>query len=501
LYFYFRIILSQNKTSRYLFVFFLLLAGLFEAVWGLRQLYGDIPSCHGLYRLTGTFFNPGPYSGYLAVIAPVACYYLLRDCVLFRRKFNKRLILFYLRWGISALTLLSIIVVLPAAMGRASWLAITGGCLLVSIIRLLRNRRLLQLFKTHKKKVIIFLVITGVAVIAGGIGMYRLKKDSADGRALMWKIALLTAVEHPSGVGLGNFAGSYGERQAAYFASGQGTEQEEYVAGAPEYAFNEYLQIAVELGVFPLILYLAGIISALYAGIKQKRMGEAGALAALSVFAFMSYPYSVLPFVILLSFLPASASSAMQGKSKAGMKITGTAILVLSIIVMACILDRKPTYSAYQNWREMKMLYGMKQYKAIAEDYGEFSPYLNDQTPFMFEYAQCLSKTEDYATSNAVIRQAVKISGDPMFYNIMGKNYQALRQYDSAETCFKKAANIIPHRIYPYYQLANLYMQAGDTLKAKEMAHIVLTKQPKTESTAVEEMRDEMKKIIRKVDN
>ena len=42
-----------------------------EAVWGLRQLYGYAVSNHSLYVLTGSFFNPGPYSGYLAMILPV----------------------------------------------------------------------------------------------------------------------------------------------------------------------------------------------------------------------------------------------------------------------------------------------------------------------------------------------------------------------------------------------------------------------------------------------
>ena len=46
-------------------------AGGIEAVWGLRQLYGYAVSNHSLYVLTGSFFNPGPYSGYLAMILPV----------------------------------------------------------------------------------------------------------------------------------------------------------------------------------------------------------------------------------------------------------------------------------------------------------------------------------------------------------------------------------------------------------------------------------------------
>ena len=42
----------------------LILLGGIEAVWGLCQLYGFSASGHFRYALTGSLFNPGPYSGY-----------------------------------------------------------------------------------------------------------------------------------------------------------------------------------------------------------------------------------------------------------------------------------------------------------------------------------------------------------------------------------------------------------------------------------------------------
>jgi tetratricopeptide (TPR) repeat protein len=71
-----------------------------------------------------------------------------------------------------------------------------------------------------------------------------------------------------------------------------------------------------------------------------------------------------------------------------------------------------------------------------------------------------------------------------------------MKQYAEAEQCFRKAANIVPGRIYPWYLLANLYVETGETEKAREMARIVLTNEPKVQSTAVREMREKMKEII-----
>ena len=50
----------------------LILAGTIEAVWGLLQVYGYEPSNHSLYALTGSFYNPGPYSGFLTMCLPLA---------------------------------------------------------------------------------------------------------------------------------------------------------------------------------------------------------------------------------------------------------------------------------------------------------------------------------------------------------------------------------------------------------------------------------------------
>jgi tetratricopeptide (TPR) repeat protein len=83
-----------------------------------------------------------------------------------------------------------------------------------------------------------------------------------------------------------------------------------------------------------------------------------------------------------------------------------------------------------------------------------------------------------------------------MLYNIMGKNFQGMKQYAEAERCFVKSSHIVPNRIYPYYLMALMYIDAGDMEKAKVAAQIVLTKEPKVMSTAVREMRDEMRKFL-----
>ena len=173
-------------------------------------------------------------------------------------------------------------------------------------------------------------------------------------------------------------------------------------------------------------------------------------------------------------------------------------LIVAGIILFSTLVQRYPTYNAYKEWSNLKMLGIADAYPEMKNDYERLYPFLSDQTPFLFEYAQCLSKAREYKKSNRILEQAVKISCDPMLYNILGKNYQNLKNYKFAELNFLMASHIVPSRIYPYYLLANLYAESGNTQQALFMAQKVLEKEPKVQSTAINEMREKMRELIEK---
>ena len=57
----------------------LMLGGGIQALYGNLQLWGFYPSHHSLFKMSGSFFNPGPYAGYLACIFPAALgFYLFK---------------------------------------------------------------------------------------------------------------------------------------------------------------------------------------------------------------------------------------------------------------------------------------------------------------------------------------------------------------------------------------------------------------------------------------
>jgi tetratricopeptide (TPR) repeat protein len=501
---------------------FIVFTGLVEAVWGLLQLYGFETSQHNLFKLTGSFFNPGPYAGYLAVVFPMALHYCLVQAKKeeARSKVKKHIVQ-QVRYAVYGLTCILILLVLPAAMSRASWLAAIAGSIVVASRHFSFLTRPLSLKKSlvtcHSS--LIKSLFTGIFVIllsAAFTCLYFLKKDSADGRLLTWKVSMQAVAQHPLGVGLGNFPAAYGEAQAAYIASGRASETEKYVAGNPEYGFNEYLQIAIESGIMALALFIGIIVIAIRSLVKDKNWGVLGSLVSLLVFACFSYPFSVLPFPILLVFLLASCrvsvrENAINGDAINGNGINGDAARRVStrvfvgcglfLITGFCLYKQYPVYQAYKTWNREMVYYHAGMYEDTAKDYEALYPFLNDQVQFLFEYAQSLSKADyqgmadNNVRSNEVLARAMQISCDPMLYNIMGKNYQSLKKYALAEEYLLKSTQIVPNRLYPWYLLCKLYAETEQQDKVDEMAAIVLTKEPKVQSPAIKEMREEVRKL------
>ncbi len=98
----------------------LLLWGLIEAVWGLGQLYNYFPAKHALFKTTGSFLNPGPYGGLIALMFPLTLHYWL-----FYRYKNKFISYLFLDLGMICL------MVFPATLRRTAWIAAIAGCLVV----------------------------------------------------------------------------------------------------------------------------------------------------------------------------------------------------------------------------------------------------------------------------------------------------------------------------------------------------------------------------------
>lgn len=464
--------------------------GFIESVWGIRQVYGFTYSNHSLYALTGSFYNPGPYSGYLAMIFPVCLYEWLK------RKDEKKTIPYY----IAFVVMLLILCVLPAGMSRSAWIAVAVSS---AYIGGMHYRSEIKNYIMHnRKKTVGFAMI---AFILGGIalgGIYQMKKDSADGRLFMWKIAIHAVCERPwTGYGWNSVPAAYGQAQEDYFAAGNYTATEELVAGAPEYVFNEYLQAAIAWGIPVLCIGLLIIGGSMYAGHKQGIYGLCGALLSLVVFAFSSYPLQFPAFVSALVMLVFACGIRVLPLQKVWFRFVFAVLLLAgSYGCFRQYQQKRKTAEVCRQWNKSRVFYQSGAYLQAIESYAEIYEDMKWNARYMFEYGHALHKSHQPEASNGVLKEALKVSGDPMILNIIGKNEQEMKNYESAEHWLMRAVHRLPGRIYPYYLLANLYAEPDffNRDKLEKMVQTVLVKEPKVQSTAIKQMRRKAKDLLEK---
>ena len=358
-------------------------------------------SGHARFALTGSFDNPGPYGGVIAVLCAILGAYALLN-----RK-NDALPVKVLV-TVSAISCALCAVVLPASMSRAAWLSLGVSAVVLGF----REIHLKDWIKANRSLSIAACAVVLVLLV----GIFFLKKDSAIGRLHIWHMELRAIAEKPlSGHGKGTVLGVYGDTQAKYFAEKERPEIITKVAGCPEYAFNEYLKIGVEYGI-PAMLGVIVVLILVIALLLKYRLPFAYGLIAFCVFAFFSYPLEAVRI--------------------------------------------KPDVE--KKWESIRYLSTMELYEDSVEELAPLYDDLKDNYRYLYDYGYALHKCERYQESTKILKEGAVISSDPMFYNIIGRNYEAMKEYDKARDAYIHAHNMVPCRIYPLVLLMEMYASIGD---------------------------------------
>lgn len=464
--------------------------GAMEALHGLGQITGIYPSNHSLFVLTGTFYNPGPYSGYLAAVLPIALHRMLVSN-------GKKDRLSVAQYYFSMCVLLLICCVLPAGMSRAAWFASLISCGYV-VLRVYRVK--VKSFVSKHRYAVSGVLIVGALLASSA---YFMKRDSADGRLLIWKITSQAIASSPCGEENGRtFSAIYGDAQERYFTNCEYSESEAWVAGTPDFAFNEYLQIAVEYGVWVSILLVTVLlVLSMIAGGRKQLAGIDGCLVSLMVFACFSYPLHI-PAIVSVWLL---TLMVLCGEGLVMIKRKRNAVAVLLPVVVAGLTASMDMYGIYsertravREWMPVRVLYHSGAFNAAAEEYGKLYDKMSWNKDFCFEYGRALYKARSYGKAEEVLLKAMEVSGDPMILNMLGRNAQESGEYGKAEKYLLRSTRRLPERVYPHYLLVKLYAEPEyfDRIKLIREAECVLNAEPKVNSTAIREMRQEVKKIL-----
>lgn len=459
----------------------LLSIGNIEVIWGALQIYKVLPSPHQYYLVTGSFPNPGPYGGFLSICLPIALYLFLSS----KNRFLK---------GYSFVSLVSLFSMLPASMSRAAWIAAFIGCCLVLCIYY--QGRIKNFYHRHTKQFVILAIAAICLLGIFSVFAFYLKENSVLGRLLVWKLCMYLLVDSKFlGVGLGCFSAAYGNEQIEYFStSSHVAPLEERLSDFPDYAFNEFIQIFVELGIVGFILLMMIFVSVFIKGIKERSdLGFLGGLTAVFMFALFSYPFRILPTVIVVIILLAGCCVSRGVLRK--QPTFSYLYCVLLFISIPLWKNRLDYIEALKVWSTATQI----------EDKKRGYSYLSDQKAYLFDQINILMAEKKYSEANQILDQMLEFYAAPIFYIMKASIHQKFKEYQLAEDYYLKAHHLTPSRFYPCYLLALLYYDLKDWDKATYWGEMVLHKNVIVMSDAIVEMQQSMKvmlnEINRKKDN
>lgn len=222
-----------------------------------------------------------------------------------------------------------------------------------------------------------------------------------------------------------------------------------------------------------------------------------GAMVSFMVVSLFSYPlrYFATCLLSLLILLWAAWMPMVLDEKKRNRKLGMMfgLLLVVGVEAMVCVRFNKSyrTWTAVKRWDMVRPYFDREKYEGIENCYRVLYPDLKKDVGFLFEYGMCLSYNGHHEESNIILNEGAKRSSDPMFLNLMGKNFQVLGRLEEAEEMFYKAYYRVPHRIYPLYLLMGLYEKEGRDLEMLEKAHQIVGKKEKVPSSLTEYLKKE----------
>lgn len=449
----------------YLLVLVVVAVCLVQAVYGILQFFHILPA-FGKLPVTGSFDNPAGLAAALCTGLPFTL------CLWHNRR----------KWirYFAAIAALIMVTAVCLAYSRAGIVSVIVGISLVVI------------HKTSHKVAARQIIIVLLPVLLAAL--YFAKRDSADGRLLIWRCSLEMLADKPVfGHGPGGFTAYYMDYQADYFRQHPDSPYAR-LADIVHHPFNEYLLVAVDYGLFGLLVLAVLVYIVLRRYRKQDTKDPTVRVAGLSlvsigVFALFSYPF-LYPFTWAAMLFSLWIIFGRPWPVHAAVRIVAVvaavSVCVLTLLDMRCRLD----------WCKANRIALAGNAEKIQVRYQQLHGYFAHDRFFLYNYAGKLSDLGRYDESLAVARDCSRIWADYYLRLMMAEDCLKLELYGEAEQHFLQAAAMCPARFIPLYKLATVYRATGRTDEARALAQRILDKEMKVPSSIVYAIRHEMRQLV-----
>lgn len=459
-----------SQTFHSVFEVSIVLALFIQALYGIMQYLG-ILLCTTQFPVSGSFDNPAGFAACLSVGFPF---------ILYRSSKSRGNIQY-------AFFLIAFIVVIAIILSGSR-----AGLITVLVVLVSWNRK--RICSKVKAKFLLIIALVFVAIC-----LYYVKKDSADGRLLIWKCSLsLIKDKWLTGYGVSGFQAHYMDYQADYFENHPDSPYAQ-LADNVQYPFNEYIHLMVNYGMVGLLLLILCISYLLYCYFKFPFDENRIAIYcwfSVGIFAFFSYPL-LYPFVwLILLYCIYMLIRKDMANLLMYISVKNKRIIALIVLCMSVFGGGK-VYSHLRSECEWKKVVSCKSELAI-NYYPQLAKYYISDCYFLYNYAVVLFENNRFMESFVIAQQCRKYWVNYELEILLGDICKELQMYQKAENYYLRASMMCPCRFHPLNFLYDLYQVTGNEEKALEVAEKVIKKPIKVKSLVVSQIKYKMKQALQK---
>ena len=443
------------------------------SAWGILQYWQWLPSFTA-FKVVGNYDNPAGFAATLSISFPFVWY--LSNNTTIR---TERMLAYVV------MVVMAVAVLLSASRAGIVTIAIWFGLLVYHKIRLPKS----------VKNIACALLIIALLVV-----VYTLKKDSADGRLLIWRCALDMISDSPyTGYGWEGFKANYMDYQARYFEQKPNSPYA-MLADNVQSPFNEYLNVLINWGVIGFLIIASGFVYLFYIHHKHPTSKSKVAITSIitiAVFALFSYPFTYpYPWLILIISIAVIINECVKINVSHGKLATLFCLTILfaSSIILHEVMAR---IEAEYKWKSILYRnddYALKAYKDLNQELGS-DPY------FLYSYAVNLYQQGYIDASLEVANACDEYWADYDLELLLGTIYHDKLMYDDSVHHYKKAALMCPNRFIPLEKLMDVYIAIGKKCDSYQIAQTILEKPVKVPSINVQIIKRKAKGIINQMLN
>jgi len=477
--------LQQNKGPKFsqIIVLAICLVYVFQLLIGFSQaIRYDFESL----KIKGLLFNSGFYANYLASLAPLVLGLAL----------SKKIFKGYIH--LVALTVFSIaVVILLFTVARSAMLGVAIGSIFVLCYQIKK------IGYTHRLFLFIICLFLVPLLI---IFLYKMKPESAKGRLTVYRVsANIIGDNLLTGVGPNRFAAVYNVYQSEYLRKEQVPIQNQLLADNTLEAFNSIVQVFVEYGVIGLIILIVFIYQLIKEQKKEEdikeerwlRIGSIGCLISIFVCSLFSNPFHITPMLLILAFHLAMILPSR--KVDISFKKRKRLIPRLIAIFFAMFVSHYAFvhYRAEAEWEKASELAKYYTFANATKEYEKAFPTLKNDGDFLFNYGAEASLAGNYDLAITLLEEAKKYNSFSNLFLYLGDAYSGVNQFILAEKNYLQAIYITPSRIFPKFQLIQLYKKWNKLELAKTWGIKTLEYPVKIKSPMAEDLLNEIKEGIK----